>query len=98
MNYSVPFWNYPISFSLTFATGILLLWQYPGAKGTVGHVTRWASALFVTVFVVHMNTVTALNQPPMPITNLWQVRFVHTYEHIRSQRRPDGAGRCGIVR
>jgi hypothetical protein len=57
-------------------TGVLLLWQYPGAKGTVGHVTRWASALFISVFVVYMNTVTALNQPPMPITNLWHVRFM----------------------
>jgi hypothetical protein len=82
VNYLVPFWNYPISFSLTLVTGVLLLWQYPGAKGTVGHVTRWASALFISVFVVYMNTVTALNQPPMPITNLWHVRFMAFHQNV----------------
>jgi hypothetical protein len=37
---------------LTILTGILLLWQYPGAKGTAGHITRLALALFLSVFVV----------------------------------------------
>ena len=82
MNYSVPFWNYPISFSLTLVTGVLLMWQYPGAKGTVGHVTRWASALFISVFVVYMNTVTALNQPPVPITNPWHLRFMGFHQNV----------------
>jgi hypothetical protein len=41
---------------LTILTGILFLWQYPGAKGTAGHITRLALALFLSVFVVYMNT------------------------------------------
>ncbi len=48
MSYLLPFWNYRFSFLLTLLTGVLLLWQYPGAKGTAGHVTRWALALFLT--------------------------------------------------
>jgi hypothetical protein len=71
VNHLLLLWNYPTSFALTLITGVLLLWQYPGAKGTVGHVTRWATALFLSVFVVFMNTVTVLNQPHTPITNLW---------------------------
>jgi hypothetical protein len=82
MNHLLPFWNYPISFSLTLVTGILLLWQYPGAKGTLGHVMRWAAALFLSVFVVYMNTVTALNQPPVLITNPWHLRFMGFHQNV----------------
>jgi hypothetical protein len=56
VNHLLPFWNYRLSFSLTLVTGGLLLWQYPGAKGTAGHITRWALALFLSVSVVYMNT------------------------------------------
>ena len=76
VNYLLPFWNYPISFSLTLITGVLLLWQYPGAKGTLGHVMRFS------VFVVYMNTVTALNQPTVPITNPWHVRFMEFHQNV----------------
>jgi hypothetical protein len=82
LNYLLPFWNYPISFSLTLITGLLLLWQYPGAKGTLGHVMRWAVALFLSVFVVYMNTVSALNQPTVPITNPWHVRFMEFHQNV----------------
>ena len=82
MNYLLPFWNYPISFSLTLITGVLLLWQYPGAKGTLGHVMRWAVALFLSVFVVYMNTATALNQPPEPITNPWHIGFMEFHQNV----------------
>jgi hypothetical protein len=47
MSYLLPLWNYRISAELTLLTGILLLRQYPGAKGTTGHITRWALALFL---------------------------------------------------
>ncbi len=76
------FWNYRISFSLTLLTGVLLFWQYLGAKGTLGHVMRWAGALFLSVFVVYMNTVTVLNQPPGPITNLWHLRFMEFHQNV----------------
>jgi len=76
------FWNYPISFSLTLVTGVLLLWQYLGAKGTLGHVMRWAAALFLSVFVVYMNTVTVLNQPRVPITNPWHIRFMEFHQNM----------------
>ena len=82
MNYLLPFWNYPISFSLTLVTGVVLLWQYPGAKGTLGHVMRWAAALSLSVFVVYMNTVTVLNQPPAPITNPWHLRFMEFHQNV----------------
>ena len=82
MNNLLSFWNYRLSFSLTLLTGILLLWQYPGAKGTVGHVMRWALALFLSVFVVYMNTVTGLNQPRVPITNLWHLRFMEFHQNV----------------
>ena len=82
MDYLLPFWNYPISFSLTLVTGALLFWQYPGAKGTLGHVMRWAVALLLSVFVVYMNTVTALNQPRTPITNLWHLRFMEFHQNV----------------
>ena len=80
MNYLLPFWNYRLSFSLTLITGALLLWQYPGAKGTAAHITRWASALFLSVLVVYMNTATALSQPTVRITNLWHLRFMEFHK------------------
>jgi len=82
VNYLFQFWNYRLSFSLTLITGLLLLWQYTGAKGTVGHVIRWAVALFLSVFVVYMNTVTGLNQPRVPITNLWHLRFMEFHQNV----------------
>ena len=82
MNYLLPFWNYPISFWLTLVTGLLLLWQYPGAKGTLGHIMRWAVALFISVFVVYMNTVTVLNQPPVSTTNPWHLRFMEFHQNV----------------
>jgi hypothetical protein len=39
MNYLLPFWNYQISAGVTLLTGVLLLWQYAGAKGIVGHIS-----------------------------------------------------------
>jgi len=82
MNYLLPFWNYRISAGLTLLTGLLLLWQYPGAKGTPGHITRWALALFLSVFVVYMNTATALNQPPAHITNAWHTRLLAFHQNV----------------
>jgi len=82
MNYLFAFWNYRISAGLTLLTGILLLWQYPGAKGTAGHIIRWAVALFLSVFVVYMNTVTVLNQPPGPITNTWHIRLLAFHQNV----------------
>jgi hypothetical protein len=82
VNYLFSFWNYPLSFSLTLITGILLFWQYPAAKGTAAHITRWALALFLSVFVVYMNTVTVLNQPRTPITNFWHIRFMEFHQNV----------------
>jgi hypothetical protein len=82
VNNLLPFWNYRLSSSLTLLTGVLLLWQYPGAKGTIGHVMRWAAALFLSVFVVYMNTVTGLNQPRVPVTNLWHLRFMEFHQNV----------------
>lgn len=82
LNFLRSLWNYPISFSLTLVTGVLLLWQYPGAKGTWGHVMRWAAALLLSVFVVYMNTVTVLNQPRTPITNQWHLRFMEFHQNV----------------
>ena len=82
MNHLLLFWNYPTSAALTLITGILLLWQYPGAKGTMGHVMRWATALFLSVFVVYMNTVTVLNQPRTPITNSWHLGFMEFHQNV----------------
>ncbi len=82
MNYLLPLWNYRISFWLTLLTGVLLLWQFPGTKGTVGHITRWASAFFLSVFVVYMNTVTALNQAPGHITNPWHIRLMEFHQNV----------------
>jgi hypothetical protein len=76
MGYLLPFWNYRISAGLTLLTGIRVLWQYPGAKGTAGHITRSALALLLSVFVVYMNTATVLNQPLATITNAWRIRLL----------------------
>jgi hypothetical protein len=62
-----------MSTRLTILTGILFLWQYPGAEGIAGHITRLALALFLSVFVVYMNTATVLNQPPAHITKTCQM-------------------------
>lgn len=82
MNYLLPFWNYQISAGLTLLTGVLLFWQYPGAKGTAGHITRWALALLLSVFVVYMNTVTVLNRPPARITNAWHIRLLAFHQNV----------------
>jgi hypothetical protein len=82
MDYLLPFWNYQISAGLTLLTGVLLLWQYPGAKGTAGHIARWALALVLSVFVVYMNTATVLNQPRTPITNTWHIRLLAFHQNV----------------
>jgi hypothetical protein len=82
MHYLLPFWNYRISAGLTLLTGVLLLWQYPGAKGTAGHITRWALALFLSVFVVYMNTAVVLNRPPARITNTWHIRLLAFHQNV----------------
>jgi hypothetical protein len=82
MSSVLPFWNYQISAGLTVLTGVLLLWQYPGAKGTAGHIARWALALLLSVFVVYMNTATALNQPPLRITNAWHIRLLSFHQNV----------------
>jgi len=82
MNYLLPFWNYRVSAGLTLLTGVLLLWQYPGAKGTAGHITRWALALFLSMFVVYMNTTMVQNQPPASITNAWHIRFLAFHQNV----------------
>jgi hypothetical protein len=81
-NYLLSWWNYQISAGLTLLTGVLLLWQYPGAKGTAGHISRWALALLLSVFVVYMNTATVLNQPPAPITNPWHIRLLAFHQNV----------------
>ncbi len=82
MGYLLPFWNYQISAGLTLATGILLLWQYPGAKGTAGHISRWALALLLSVFVVYMNTAAVLSRPRPTITNPWHIRFMAFHQDV----------------
>lgn len=82
MGYLFSLWNYPLSFTLTLMTGILLFWQYPGAKGTAGHITRWAVAFGLSIFVVYMNTVTVLNQPRTPITNPWHIRLMEFHQNV----------------
>ena len=82
MSYIFSLWNYRISATLTLLTGVLLLWQYPGAKGTAGHITRWALALFLSVFVVYMKTVTVLNQPRGPNTNPWHIRLLSFHQNV----------------
>lgn len=82
MSYLLPFWNYRISFWLTVVTGILLFWQYPGAKGTVGHVIRWAGALLLSLFVVYMNTAMVLSRPRVAITNPWHIRLMAFHQSV----------------
>lgn len=82
MSYLFGLWNYKISAALTLLTGVLLLWQYPGAKGTAGHIIRWALALFLSILVVYMNTVTVLNLPPGPITNPWHIRLLTFHQNV----------------
>ena len=82
VNHLLPFWSYRLSFSLTLVTGGLLLWQYPGAKGTAGHITRWALALFLSVFVVYMNTVTVLSRPAVRISNPWHIRLMEFHQDV----------------
>jgi hypothetical protein len=82
MEHLVQFWNCRISSGLTGITGVLLLWQYFGSKGTFSHVIRWAAILLLSVFVVYMNTVMVLRQPPMRITNLWHIRFMAFHQNM----------------
>lgn len=82
MHYLLPYWNLRISFWLTAATGILLLWQYFGAKGTGGHVLRWASAFGLSIFVVYMNTQSVMNQPRVSITNPWHIHFMAFHQNV----------------
>src|SRR5579864_7832648 len=82
MEYLVHFWNYRISSGLTAITGLLLLWQYWGSKGTLSHVIRWAAILVLSVFVVYMNTVRVLSQPPIRITNLWHIRLMAFHQNM----------------
>src|SRR5579875_15463 len=82
MSYLLPFWNYRISFWLTVATGVLLLWQYLGAKGTFGHVLRWAGALLLSLFVVYMKTAMVLSRPRVPITNPWHIRIMAFHQSV----------------
>jgi hypothetical protein len=82
MQYLVHFWNYRISSGLTAITGLLLLWRYYGSKGTLSHVIRWAALFLLSVFVVYMNTVMVLSQPPMRITNLWHIRLMAFHQNI----------------
>jgi hypothetical protein len=81
MEYFVEFWNYRISSALTAITGLLLLLQYFGSKGTLGHVIRWAAILGLSFFVVYMNTVTVLNQPRTRITILCHIRFMAFHQN-----------------
>jgi hypothetical protein len=82
MEHLVQFWNYRISSGLTGITGLLLLWQYFGSKGTFSHVIRWAAILLLSVFVVYMNTVKVISQPPIRITNLWHIRLMAFHQKM----------------
>jgi len=82
MEYLVQFWNYRISSVLTATTGLLVLWQYFGSKGTLSHVIRWAAILLLSLFVVYMNTVMVLSQPPIRITNVWHIRFMAFHQSM----------------
>jgi hypothetical protein len=82
MEYLVQFWNYRLSSGLTCTTGLILLWQCFGSKGTLSHVIRWAAILFLSLFVVYMNTVMVLTQPPIRITNLWHIRFMAFHQSM----------------
>jgi hypothetical protein len=82
MEYLVGFWNYRISSGFTAITGLFLLWQYLGSKGTLSHVIRWAVILLLSVLVVYMNTVKVLSQPPIRITNLWHMRLMAFHQNM----------------
>jgi hypothetical protein len=82
MEYLVYFWNYRISAGFTATTGLLLLWQYWGSKGTFSHVVRWAAILLLSVFVVYMNTEKVLRQPPIRITNVWHIRLMAFHQNM----------------
>ena len=82
MEYLVQFWNHRISSVLTATTGLLLLWQHFGSKGTLSHVIRWAAILLLSLFVVYMNTVMVLSQPPIRITNVWHIRFMAFHQSV----------------
>ena len=82
MEQLVQFWKYRISSSLTGLTGLLLLWQYFGSKGTLGHFIRCAALLLLSLFVVYMNIIMVLSQPPMRITNLWHIRFMAFHQNM----------------
>ena len=66
----------------TGITGALFLWQYFGSKGTFSHVIRWVAILLLSVFVVCMNSVMVLRQPPRRITNLWHIRFMAFHQNV----------------
>lgn len=82
MQYLLQFWSYRISSGLTAITGLLLLWQYFGSKGTLSHVIRWAAILLLSVFVVYMNTLKVLTEAPIRITNLWHIRFMAFHQNM----------------
>lgn len=82
MDYILAHWNLRISFWLTAATGVILSWQYIAAKGSTGHVLRWASAFGLSIFVVYMNTESVLNQPRVPITNRWHMSFLGFHQDV----------------
>ena len=82
MEYLVQFWNYRLSSGLTAATGLILLWQCLGSKGTLSHVVRWAVILLLSVFVVYMNTLMVVSQPRIRITNLWHIRFMALHQSM----------------
>ena len=82
MEYLVQFWNYRISFAFTAITGLLLLWQYFGSKGTLSHILRRAAILLLSVLVVYMNTVKVLSQPPIRITNIWHIRLMAFHQNM----------------
>jgi hypothetical protein len=82
MDYLLAHWNLRISFWLTAVTGVLLLWQYIGGKGTAGHILRWAFAFGLSIFVVYMNTESVLNQPRAVITNPWHMRVMGFHQDV----------------
>ena len=82
MDFLLAHWNLRISFWLTAATGVLLLWQVIGVKGSVGHLLRWALAFGLSIFVVYMNTESVLNQPRMAITNPWHMRVMGFHQDV----------------
>ena len=82
MEYLVQFWTHRVSSGLTAATGLILLWQCFGSKGTLSHVVRWAAILLLSVCVVYMNTLMVVSQPRIRITNLWHIRFMAFHQSM----------------